>query len=447
MRLTALALLATLPALAAAQTIETPVPFDSARRVVAVTPSVAERLKLASPAWPVTGEYSEVRLYSISPGDAFVLVVHRPNGSFERHVLTPTDRSRLGTAIDVAMVTSGRPAAELAADLVSEPAGNAFARHLTFLSAVAYGPLAASLVDDESGAGALYLLTTGLTYFVSYSAARSNRFTRAQSTLAGDLGLSAGVGGWLLGYAATGESEREVRFLSLLSAGIGTVAGASLGAKLSDAEAHAVTLGIQTGAVAAMTLGNFAGIDGRATALAVTLAGAAGYPLGVRYPRRASYNVTAGDVEATSTAGLVGAAWAAASLGDDPSDHRVAATLGAGFLAGELIGERVLARGFDLSESQANTLKIGALAGGLVGLAIPVLADADGVSPIMLSVAAGATLGMSALAGTFNSRVAGPARATRFQTYRGPRFSFSPLGLSGVLAGARGRHVIGRLSF
>jgi hypothetical protein len=44
------------PALGA-QTIERPQPFDSAQRVVAVTPALAQRLNLAAPTWPAHGDY------------------------------------------------------------------------------------------------------------------------------------------------------------------------------------------------------------------------------------------------------------------------------------------------------------------------------------------------------------------------------------------------------
>ena len=42
---------------ATAQTVEEPVPFDSAARVIAITPTLAERLQLRAPGWPVSGDY------------------------------------------------------------------------------------------------------------------------------------------------------------------------------------------------------------------------------------------------------------------------------------------------------------------------------------------------------------------------------------------------------
>lgn len=150
---------------AGAQTVETPIAFDSAQRVTAVTPALAERLHLAPPAWPVLGEYREARLYRVSPASGFVLVAARGGGAFERFALQADQVTALRAAIDAAMTATGRPSGDLFPD-ISEPAGNGFARHLTVLSALAYGPLAASLASDPKAGGALYLLTTGGAFFI-----------------------------------------------------------------------------------------------------------------------------------------------------------------------------------------------------------------------------------------------------------------------------------------
>ena len=61
-------MLALMPSAVRAQVRERPVPFDSAGRVLAITPPLAARLGLASPAWPVTGDYLDARLYAIDDG-------------------------------------------------------------------------------------------------------------------------------------------------------------------------------------------------------------------------------------------------------------------------------------------------------------------------------------------------------------------------------------------
>ncbi|MEP6492775.1 MAG: hypothetical protein ABJF01_08860 [bacterium] len=450
-------LIATVSASAAtlhAQTIETPVPFDSARRVMAVTPVLAERLQLATPTWPVRGEYRESRLYSVSPAGGFMLVVVRLDGAMERIPLTALERTSLGAVVDASMSRAGRPTADVAANIVSEPAGNAFARHQTFLAAVAYGPLAASLTDDASQAGAAYLAVTGLTFFISYGAAQSNRFTRAQSDLAGDLGLAGGAAGYLLAYAAAGNSDKGVRAVSLGSVVVGTVVGAALGRTLTDAEAHAATLGIESASVFTLAANSLAGAPGRGTAAAVAVVGlAAGYPIGVWYPRKVGYTVTAGDVEATSTAGLVAGLFGAAALGhvDHPSARQVSSYVAPAYLAGILIGDRMLARPFDLTQVQANVIRIGAVAGGLVGLVVPVLSGNDSPTLSFSAAGIGAALGMAVIAGGFlpsssaSSRVGGDNSNAR--GLGRARLSFAPSGIFAALGGAKGMWTVARLTF
>src|SRR5215467_1281185 len=158
MRVLAIAAVVSLFAASAqAQTLETPVAFDSAQRVLAITPAMVQRLNLVAPTWPVTGEFKEAHLFSVSPGDAFTLVVQRPSGASQRFTLSGNEREALRAAVDAGMITAGRPSAEVGSDVVSEPAGNRFAAHLTTLAAVVYGPLAASLFDDGKAAGAAWL--------------------------------------------------------------------------------------------------------------------------------------------------------------------------------------------------------------------------------------------------------------------------------------------------
>ena len=54
---------------AGAQVVETPQPFDSAGRLMAITPAIAARLQLGPPAWRVIGDFTEARLFSLG-GDA-----------------------------------------------------------------------------------------------------------------------------------------------------------------------------------------------------------------------------------------------------------------------------------------------------------------------------------------------------------------------------------------
>jgi hypothetical protein len=430
---------------AGAQTTETPVPFDSAHRVVVITPALAERLHLADPAWPVRDVYRDVHLYASSQG-GFVLVASLSTGSLKRYELTQAQRVALGAAIDAAMTASGRPIGQGGAE-PSEPAGNGYARKITALTALGYAPLAASLSDDGSVAGATYVLTTGAAFFISYGAAQSGQITRAQGDLSANLGVAAAAAGIGVGYAATGRGDKGVRAISVGSALAGTIAGIGLGQHLTDAEAHSATLGIEGTAASAWAIAAGAGARGRGMAAIVAASEPLGYVLGLQYPRTASYGVTAGDVNAMQTAGLVGAAVGGALIGGaHPSPRLTGVVLGTSYVAGLLVGDAAIARPFDLTTSDANLATIGAVAGGVMGLAIPLIAQSRNASVVSGSAAAGATLGMSLVFASTNFRRAGEIVPP---TERSPsRLSFGPgVAVLGLAARAPGRYPMFRFTF
>jgi hypothetical protein len=434
---------------ATAQTVETPAPFDSAARLFVITPGVATRLGLTLPTWPPAGEYVDARLYSVSPGGGFVLVARTPSGVFQRFTLSEAERATLQRVIDAAVIASGRPGADVGTD-VSEPAGNGFARHLTVLGALAYGPLAASLVDDESGAGAAYLAVTGLTFFISYNAGQSGRITRAQSDLAANMGLAAAAAGGLLGYSATGNGDKGVRLIALGSGIAGTVAGASLGRPLTDAEAHSAVAGIEATAAAGWALSSAVGASSRGIAAAVAGGEALGYAVGVRYPRRASFKVTAGDMNAVQTAGLIGALYGGAALTalDNRGPREIGITMGSSYLAGMLVGNYAIARREDLSTSEANIATVGAIAGGLIGLAVPVLTQSGDNSLAFGAAGFGATLGMAVTLGITKENRAGGASRLGSLPRSGWRITApSASALAGLAARAPGRYPLLRVTF
>src|SRR5207244_7796292 len=104
--------------------------------------------------------------------------------------------------------------------------------------------------------------------------------------------------GWLLSTAITGNSDKPVRAIALGSAVAGTIAGATLGQSLSDAEAHAGGFGIHVGAATGLGLSAAFGMSSRGMSAVTAIGGIAGYPIGGRYPRGAWSTVTAGDGEA-----------------------------------------------------------------------------------------------------------------------------------------------------
>src|SRR5688572_5525608 len=335
---------------------ESPAPFDSAGRIMTVTPPLAARVGLPSDVWPVTGDYEEARLYSSSAG-GYVLAVHRRGGTIERHAIAPDAREALRAAVSRGMAVAGRPVSEERPELISEPARGAFVRNQMLIGALIYGPAAATFPEDGSERTAAYLLVTGGTFFALMAASRNIAVTRAQNHLATDGAYRGTFMARGLAFALDmAEDDAEAWAASALAGGIvGSIAGFRLGRGYTDSEARAATFGSTTlGGTTAGVLGALGVFDSdqntdRVAVGAIVAAGLLGYPLGVRYPRSASYRVTAGDVMTLLPAGLVGAALAATPVAN--SDGRVISALATtGYLTGVLVGDRLLARRYDFTE-------------------------------------------------------------------------------------------------
>jgi hypothetical protein len=435
---------ALLGASARAQVVETPVPFDSTGRITTVTPGLVTRLKLAPPEWPVRDDFVEARLYS--RGDAgFVLVVQRRGGTLERFELTAGQGDRLRAAVVAATQTAGRPASEERSEVLSEPARGAFIRNQTSLGALLYGPALSMLTNDGKSASAIWLLTAGTTFFVTSSLVKHIPVTRAQNFLATDAAGRGAIAGAALMFVATGkEARREAYALAVFGGGVGgSMAGFAAGRPLTDGEAHAMGLGSTVATLTTLGLLGSAGVftTGRRTtdkarvitATSVT-ALVAGYPLGLLYPRRASYTITAGDVNLLGTTSTLGAALAlGASLVPNDIDPRTAYGLvTAGYLAGLVAGDRLLVRPYDHTEAEGMLIGLGAGAGAMMGLAVEELATPTNTGVQVLIPTAGAAVGL-----LLTENLVEPHRASRVGALRraglrvgtGPRaptIEFSP---------------------
>ncbi len=402
-----------------AQNVERPVAFDSAGRVLTITPPFVARFRLAPPTWPVTGDFQEARLFS-SGNDGFVLVVQRRDGSNERIPISAAERMALGTALQEAMVAvGGVVTTDERADMISQPAGRDFARNQTFAALGVWGPSVAVLAGNSKGGLALYLATVGTTFFTATAISSSTTVTRAQNHLATDGSLRGAAMGLAMAYVLDPvDRDGKATAAAVVTGSLATTAaGFVMGRTLTDGEAKGATWG-STFAAATTTgiIGSAGGFDGepRGAVLGIVAAGLIGYPLGLNWVRRSKYGITAGDARAVSYPALIGAA-GAASIVDTDADPEVGFALAtAGFLAGSFLGARTLAKPYDLTESEASVLALGTGAGALIGLAIPILAEADSPRAWLGVPAAGGLLGLIATRSLLNlTRVDGRRSSVR----------------------------------
>ena len=383
---------------ARAQATERPIAFDSAGRVRAITPGLADRLKLGAPAWPVLGSFSEARIYHIE-GDGYVIVAQIDGGALRRYVLNESERAALQRAIATAMLTSGRLVGEEATGTISQPARGAFVRNQMLLTAIVYAPAAASLTHDGKSGTAVWLLLTGGGYFTLSALARDANITRAQNHLATDGGLrGAIIANGLLHTFGVDPSDDVAVGTGLAGALGGAVLGFNLGKKWTDGEAHAATFastafGLTALGIAAAT-NTIGDTTPRAVSGAAVGAAIAGYALGPLYPRHANYRVTAGDVGIMRITSVLGVAAAAIPFVDRDSlnERTLAAALTGGLVAGILAGDIFFVRPFDHTESDVGRVGLGALAGSLLGGAIAVLSEPD-ASGAMAWITGGAIVG------------------------------------------------------
>lgn len=431
----------------AAPVVETVLPFDSAGRLIVITPSIASRLRLTAPAWPVSGPYQEARLY-LSSRDGYILVVRLTDGAINRYSFTDAEMAALQRTINDAVTAQGklgtRPFGGGSSIEVSQPAGNAFVRNQAFLGLAAYGPATAALLSKSSAAaaGGGYFLAAGTSFFIAANTVRHRTVTRAQAARAAHGGIRGAITGLGIAkmYNANGGPEWGAPVLG--GALIGTVAGFQQARGLSDGEAASAGLFADLGALTALGVGGSFGAfkgrtvvrqyevptsggvytytstttdnrlrgGGQATVGAAIGAEVLGYALGPRYARRAAYNVTAGDVTAVFTSALVGGVITSSFVEDNakaPARFAVGTT---GLLLGALAADRGLVRNADRTAADGTLLQLGALAGALIGGGVAAIAETEGQGAALMGGIGGA-LGLLAADNIIKpAKDAGPLR-------------------------------------
>jgi hypothetical protein len=440
------ALLLSAAVAANAQTTETPIAFDSAARIVSVGRSLATRLNLSAPVWPVSGEFIEARLYQVSSG-GYVMTVSRPNGSLERFALDDQQFTSLRAAFQEALTREGKVVAEDAATVISEPARGPFVRDQMLLATILYGPALSSLTHDEAAGSGAYLLTVGTTFFVVNQFARTRTISKAQNALTTD-GAVRGWAATALAVGATGArlSSDGAAITALLGGIGGSIVGYQRGKRLTHAEAQAAMTMSTLAAGTAIGVGFASGIVGedndQAASAAVLAGGIAGYVLGPRYPRQAPYTVTAGDVSLVRLGAVLGSITAISPTVDSDIDPKAGVAIAtAGWVAGAFVADRIAAKPFNYSTSDSRMVYLGALGGGLMGLALPVMARAEHGTPYMIGFSAGSLIGATvthsmAKPSREGSAVMGPSGNRSNST----RVQFSPEGLAMTLAKRQGFH-------
>jgi len=432
-----------------AQVVERPVPFDSAGQVFVMTPFIAERAALQAPWWPVSGDFTQARLYTVNDS-SYILTVARRSGVIERYTLTTSDRDAIRA------IVSRLPRS------VVEPrndARNAFVRNQTLLGVFVYGPtFAGAFADNSAAATAGYLVVAGGTFFAASEISRRTLVTRAQSDLSTNMGHNIALAGWATTYLLGGDSDNA----QSAGAFVGGIGGAVLGLRVARhmTEADAIGAGLGSNISALIALGTVEAVRGdhgcsqpaggtidcgrisdKAEVATILAAGLIGYPLGVLYPRNASYNVTPGDIQtlyATTGLGIL----AGISFLPESPKRSIAWFAGtAGGVLGMIAGDRFLVQRYDHSRGEGSRITLGTYAGGLMGAGVAAVFDTDLSNP-QLAFSAATIGGLIGLIVTEKYVDAG-ADAGR----RGARISFNSASILSIAARTPGNHSLINVRF
>lgn len=440
---------------AQAQVVEHPEPFDSAGRVMVITPGIAARLQLLPPAWRVTGQFTEARLFTAADS-GFVLVVTRPGGSVERYPLNSDERAYLRertSTLPASLIATAREAT------ASRGERRGFIRNQTLLGLTVYGPSAAvALSDDGAGQSAIYLLVAGGAYFAAATLSREIEVAEQQNGLATHMATRGAAMGLGATYAAglAGDGRAAGVFAASL---LGTAAGLRIARDLTPGEARSSGFGADASALVMLGAliashpdvkgewdvpGNGDRNDafGRGRVAALVAAGAAGYPLGLLYARRASYNITSGDIGTLWVSGAVGGLATTPFIANSSDNYRLmVGVVTAGFAGGLIAGDRMLVSRYDHSAGEATLVALGAGAGALMGAGVYVLVDRDTKHDALgLSLATlGAIVGVAATERAFPPDGDAGRMATRVR--------FDATGALLAAAGVRGTFPLVRVVF
>ena len=416
-----------------------------------MTPYIAERAALRAPWWPVSGDFTDARLYTVNDS-TYVLTVGRRTGVVERYTISAVDRDAIRAIVS-----------RLPRDVITarNEARNAFVKNQTLLGIVAYGPaFSLSIADNGAGATAGYLVVAGGAFFAASEISRRTFISRAQSDLAFNMGHNGTLAGWATIYVLDA-SKRPQAAGAFIGGLTGTALGLSFARNMTEADAVGAAFGSDIGAL--IGWGTMEAIRGKETCtpnsdpfaapvcsrslsnrteVAMILAsGIIGYPLGLLYPRNARYHVTPGDVETLWGTTLLGMAAAGTFLGDKSSGRTIAASLTTGGVLGIIVGDRFLVQSFDHSRTDGGRVVLGTVAGGLMGAGIAALTNTSNPDPhfVLGLAAAGGLTGI-----IVTERYLDPpsdAGAPRF------RVTFNPVSIALLATRTPGNHSLLNVRF
>lgn len=382
-----------------AQAVERPIAFDDAGHMRLLTPELVRRLPLGPSSWPVRDAFVDARLYATAE-EQRVLVVQHADGWYERHPLGGAAFARLQDAIQAGVRRRGTVVTEEGSSVIVDSPTRAFIGAQKTIASIVYAPAAVVLVGNGTSSAAACAAVAGGSFFFLSELTDRLHVTRAQGSLATDAS-TRGVAMTVLALQAANVTTARPTAVGILAGGIaGTIVAHHRGREFSEgAVAAAGRISTMAAVVTAGALAAAEALDtprsSRKGLIPVVATMAAGWGLGPRYPRSASYGITAADMRLLETGGWLGAAVSATpTLAAEHQDNRLvlgAATVG--YLTGAFVGDRVFARPVDHSASDLLSLTLAMGAGATFSRLVPIVSGSDNAALVIGSIAGGAIAG------------------------------------------------------
>jgi hypothetical protein len=442
----ALGLMGLAAAPGAAQEVQ--VPLDVEGRVDVVDAELARQAGLWVAEYP---GFQEARLFRGADGGLVLEISELREGRLTRHrqPLTLAEADALRARVSAALASAPPPPV-----VVDQEGRYLLLAQTTLTGLVFYGwALPYSIGADEAGAGGLYLLTAGASFFVPFLLTADESVTMGMANLS-RYGVSRGlvhglmladvIDSWGSGTDVCGspdgafcEQDEEYRLYTSLGL-IGSIAEGIAGYAWAGGEnmtagtAHTIALGgdagLSTGWLAAAIAGRSDSEVSSALGLGGSLLGIYG---GSVLAKRRDHSW--GDAQLMYAGGLLGG-WTGLAFGAaaGASDELTAATTLVGGWIGAVVTD-ALVRDTEFSAGQANLVSLSTFAGGLAGASLGVMADDPDIAAI--GSAAGAIGGFAMGYLTF-----APKAGAGSSTGRGPMsVSVHPEGVLGLLGAGSNR--------
>jgi hypothetical protein len=370
---------------------EVQIALDVEGRVEVVDAELARRAGLWVAEYP---GFQEARLFR-GPDGSFVLEISElQDGRLTRHrlPLTPSEADALRARVSAAVAAAPPPPVVL-----DQEGRYLLLAQTTVTGLVFYGwALPYSIGADEAGAGGLYLLTAGASFFVPFLLTADESVTMGMANLS-RYGVSRGLlhGIMLADVIDSWSSETDscppspdlcvqdssdefrlhtsLGLIGSIAEGIAGYAWAS-NENMTAGTAHTIALGgdagLSTGWLAAAIMGRGDSEVSSGMGLGGSLLGIYG---GSVLAKRRDYSW--GDAQLMYTGGLLGG-WTGLAFGAvaDANEEVSAASALVGGWTGALLTDR-LVRDTEFSAGQANLVSLSTFAGGLAGASPGVMAD------------------------------------------------------------------------